>query len=278
MNQLRYPTVTIANGVAASVLNRADPPELNRQLAELVVAGRRKDEFLAQLSHELRSPLASIQYAVSALKRPSDDALAQRAQVLIERQIRQMRHLLDDLLDISRIARGRLRLNVERVDLRTVLGNAAETLQSEVDEKHHRLTLALPEVPVWLRADSASLERVFINLLSNAFRYTAEGGDVRLSVDALDGEAVVRIRDSGIGIAPDALAHIFELFNQGGEANAQSGPGLGIGLAVASTLIAAHGGSVVAASDGKGRGSEFTVRIPLGCPPVVCEGSAVAAR
>ena len=267
MNQLDYPTVrmTVVNGVVAPFLHRAGAvTQIDPQLAELVLAGRRKDEFLALLSHELRSPLASIQYAVSALTRPADEASAQRSRALIERQVRQMRNLIDDLLDISRIARGRLRLNVERVDLRTVLSNAVETLQRDVDEKHHRLTVAMPDVPVWLQADVCSLERVFVNLLSNAFRYTADGGEVWLSAEALHGEAVVRIRDSGIGIARDALAHVFELFNQADQAEARSRAGMGIGLAVVSTLIAAHGGSVAVASDGRGRGSEFTVRIPLG--------------
>jgi signal transduction histidine kinase len=266
MNHLHYPTVrmTVLNGVLAPFLNRASPPApFDPQLAELVLAARRKDEFLAQLAHELRSPLAAIQYAARALVNPGDEASALRTRELIERQVRQMRHLIDDVLDVSMIARGRLRLNVERVDLRTVLGNAVETLQWDVDEKHHRLTVALPEEPIWLRADICSLERVFVNLLSNALRYTADGGEVGLSADVFDGEAVVRIRDSGIGIAPDALAHVFELFNQADRTEARSRAGLGIGLAVVSTLVAAHGGSVVAASDGKGRGSEFTVRIPL---------------
>jgi len=267
VNHLHYPTVrmTVLNGVLAPFLNRAGPlARFDPQLAELVLAARRKDEFLAQLSHELRSPLAAIQYAVHALVKPNDEACAQRARELIERQVRQMRHLIDDVLDVSMIARGRLRLNVERVDLRTVLGNAVETLQPDVDQKHHRLTVAMPDVPVWLRADIWSLERVFVNLLSNAFRYTADGGEVWLSADALEGEAVVRIRDSGIGIAPHTLAHVFELFNQANPTEARSRAGLGIGLAVVRTLVAAHGGSVVGASDGKGRGSEFTVRIPLG--------------
>lgn len=270
MNQHDYPTVrlTVTNGAGApspigQVLTRFDS-----QLADLVLAGRRKDEFLAELSHELRSPLASIHYAVSALRKPADEASAERARVLIERQVRQMRRLIDDLLDVSRIARGRLRLNLERVDLRTVLGNAVETVQRDVDEKRHRLVFAMPAAPVWLLADVGGLERVFVNLLSNAFQYTAEGGEVRLSADTLDGDAVVRIRDSGVGIAPNALVHVFELFNQVDEAGTQYRAGLGIGLAVVSKLIAAHGGSVIAASEGKGQGSEFTVRIPLAQSPL----------
>lgn len=266
MNQLHYPTVslTVVNGVIArSSIPDGSSGKADTELAALMLAGRRKDEFLAELSHELRSPLASIHYAVSALRKPMDQASAERARVLIERQVRQMRRLVDDLLDVSRIARGRLRLKMERVDLRIVLGSAIETLQRDVDERRHCLTVALPEAPLWLLADADGLERVFVNLLSNAFQYTAQGGEVRLSAETLDGEAVVRIRDSGIGIAPHALVRVFELFNQADEADARSKAGLGIGLAVVSQLVAAHGGSVIAASEGAGHGSEFTVRIPM---------------
>ena len=233
------------------------------RMEELATANRRKDEFLAMLGHELRSPLAAIQNAVRLLSSQTGETPpGQRTQALIERQVRRMTQLVDDLLDVSRISHGRLHLQRERIDLRAVVSNAIETLESDIDERHHRLTTALPDVPVWLQADPLRLEQVFVNLLANASRYTDAGGELAVRVHARDGQAVVGIRDSGIGIAPDALAHIFDLFRQADAAAPRSKSGLGIGLALVRTLVELHGGSVTAASAGVGQGSEFTVRLP----------------
>jgi signal transduction histidine kinase len=230
---------------------------------ELVRANRRKDEFLAMLSHELRSPLAAIQNAVRLLSSQTGETPAREStQALIGRQVRRMTQLVDDLLDVSRISHGRLHLQRERIDLRVVVSNAIETLESDINERHHRLSTALPDAPVWLQADPGRLEQVFVNLLANASRYTEAGGELAVSVHARDGQAVVGIRDSGIGIAPDALPHIFDLFKQADEATPCSKSGLGIGLAVVRKLVELHAGSVTAASDGVGQGSEFTVRLP----------------
>jgi signal transduction histidine kinase len=233
------------------------------RVEELAAANRRKDEFLAMLGHELRSPLAAIQNAVRLLSRQTGETPpGQKTQALIERQVRHMTQLVDDLLDVSRISHGRLHLQRERIDLRVIVSNAIETLESDINERHHRLTTALPDVPVWLQGDPWRLEQVFVNLLANASRYTDAGGELAVWVHTRDGQAVVGIRDSGIGIAPDALAHIFDLFRQADAAAPRSKSGLGIGLALVRNLVELHGGRVTAASAGIGQGSEFTVRLP----------------
>src|SRR3984893_10383876 len=215
------------------------------RVEELAAANRRKDEFLAVLSHQTQ-----------------DTPARQKTQAMIQRQVRRMTRLVQDLLDVSRIAQGRLHLQRERIDLREVVSNAIETLESDINERHHRLTTALPDAPVWLQADPGRLEQVFVNLLANASRYTDAGGELAVRVHTRDGQAVVSIRDSGIGVAPDALAHIFDLFRQADAAAPRSKSGLGIGLALVRTLVELHGGSVTAASAGVGQGSEFTVRLP----------------
>ena len=236
--------------------------QLQLKVQELASANRRKDEFLAVLSHELRSPLSAIHFAVSVLRRQCGASEPQqRMQALIERQLGRMRQLVDELLDVSRITNGRMDLQRERMDLRVIMNNAIETLESDLIERHQRLTIELPEAPVWLQADRGRLEQVFLNLVGNASRYTDACGELTVRMHAENGQAVVRIRDSGIGIAPHALAHIFELFKQTNESDPRSKAGLGVGLAVVRKLVELHEGSVTAASAGRGRGSEFTVRL-----------------
>ena len=181
---------------------------------------------------------------------------------MIERQVRRMTQLVHDLLDVSRITHGRLHLQRERIDLRDVVNNAIETLESDIKQRNHRLTTALPDAPVWLQGDPGRLEQVFVNLLANASRYTDVGGELAVWVHLRDGQAVVRVRDSGIGIAPEVLPHLFDLFRQADEATSRSRSGLGIGLALVRDLVESHGGSVTGASAGLGEGSEFTVRLP----------------
>jgi signal transduction histidine kinase len=233
------------------------------QVEALTCANRRKDEFLAILSHELRNPLASMHYAVRLLGTQTGEGPARlRMQALIERQLRRMTHLVDELLDVSRITSGQLHLQRERLDLRDVVSHSIETLEWDLLEREQRLATELPDAPVWLRADPVRLEQVVVNLLANASRYTNAHGRLSVWVHAQDGEAIVRVRDSGIGIAADALPHIFDLFKQGNAADPRSRPGLGVGLAVVRNLVELHGGSVTAASAGVGHGSEFTVRLP----------------
>ena len=233
------------------------------QLQELVIANRRKDEFLAMLGHELRNPLASIQNGLHLLSHQTNNTPApQKIQAMIERQVRRMAQLLDDLLDVSRITIGHLHLQRERIDLRDVVSCAIETLESDIKQHNHRLTTALPDAPVWLQADPGRLEQVFVNLLANASKYTDPGGELAVWMHLRDGQAIVRVRDSGIGIAPEALPHLFDLFRQADAAAPRSQSGLGVGLALVRNIVESHGGRVTGASGGLGQGSEFTVRLP----------------
>jgi signal transduction histidine kinase len=188
------------------------PRQARSRVAELATANRRKDEFLAMLGHELRSPLASIHSGIHLLSSQTQDTPArQKTQAMIERQVRRMTQLVHDLLDVSRITHRRLHLQRKRIDLRDVVSNATETLESDIKQRHHRLTTALPDGPVWLQADAGRLEQVFVNLLANASRYTDAGGELAVWVHARDGQAIVRVRDSGIGIAPEVLALVRSL-------------------------------------------------------------------
>jgi signal transduction histidine kinase len=195
------------------------------------------------------------------LTSPKHAATRDEMQALVLRQLSRMSSLVDDLLDASRIANGRLQLQRERLDLRDVVTNAIQTMTPELDTRHHQLAISLPDQPVWLMADPLRLEQVFVNLLGNAAKYTKPGGRLALSIDICGAQVVVRVRDSGIGIAPQHLPYVFELFRQADEAVTQSKSGLGIGLAVVRQLVQLHGGSVTAASPGPGQGSEFTVRL-----------------
>jgi signal transduction histidine kinase len=238
--------------------------QMQLRVEELSSANRRRDEFLAVFSHELRSPLSSIRNAVHILGSEMGDATArQRAQALIERQVRRMTRLLEDILEVSRITAGGIQLQRERIDLRIVVGDAIETLKPEIHLRHHHLTVTLPDHPVWLRGDAGRLEQVILNLLGNASKYTEPGGELAVRMHIQDGRAIVHVRDSGIGITAEALPHIFGLFKQANEAQACCGAGLGIGLALVRSLVELHGGSVTAWSAGTGRGSEFTVRLPV---------------
>ena len=229
----------------------------------LATADGRKDEFLATVCHELRTPLAAIQNAFRLLTSENADIAArQRAQILVERQIRRMMQLLDGLQDISRIRYGRLHFRRERLDLRVVVRNAIETLESEIKGRDHHLNTELSDAPLWVYADPLRLEQVFLNLLSNASKYMDAGGELTVRVHRRDALAIVRVRDSGIGIARDALPYIFDLFRQADARDARSRSGLGIGLALVRNIVALHGGSATAASEGIGKGSEFVVQLP----------------
>ena len=236
-----------------------------RRVEELANANRRNDEFLAVLGHELRSPLASILNGIHLLVLQKQDASAsQKTQAMIERQVGRMTQLVDDLLDVSRITHGRLRLQREQIDLREVVSNAIQTLESDIKQRNHQVTLSLPDAPVWLLADPGRLEQVFVNLLANASKYTDIGGELTVVGCAQEDQAVVRVRDSGMGIAAEVLPHLFDLFWQADAAALRSQSGLGIGLALVRNLVESHGGIVTAQSAGPGQGSEFTVYLPIG--------------
>jgi PAS domain S-box-containing protein len=243
-----------------------------RERAELLAeADKRKDEFLATLAHELRNPLAPIRNALhlEQLADPAAKTDVQEARKLMERQLEQLVRLVDDLLDVSRITRGKIRLNVEPIDLPSVLARAIEGSRPFIDVRRHNLTVNLPEEQVPLVADPLRLAQVFMNLLTNAAKYTPDGGEIQLSfattrpIVGKPGEAVVRVRDSGIGIAPEMLPTVFDLFTQETRGLDRSEGGLGIGLTLVRRLTEMHGGSVVAFSAGLGHGSEFVVRLPL---------------
>jgi signal transduction histidine kinase len=238
--------------------------ERTRAEALLKQADQRKDEFLATLAHELRNPLAPIRNALEIMRLAghSPDAVAQSRRIM-ERQVGQMVRLIDDLLDVSRIARGKLQLVVERIDLRDVIEAALETSRPLIDKAKLALDVRVPAGPLPLDGDRVRLAQVLANLLNNAAKYTEPGGEVHLTAGREGGELAVRVRDTGIGIPAEVLPQIFDLFTQVDRSLNRSQGGLGIGLALVHRLVAMHGGSVTAASDGPGRGSEFTVRLPV---------------
>jgi PAS domain S-box-containing protein len=228
-------------------------------------ADRRKDEFLATLAHELRNPLAPIRHAVRILDSATADATQHRwGREVIARQVRHMAWLLDDLLDVSRITRGQLDLKKDYVELRAIVEMAVETARPLIEAKHHTLTVNLPEFPVKLEADPLRLSQVISNLLTNAAKYTDAAGRIALSATLEQNELLIRVKDSGIGLTPATIPGLFTMFSQVNSAIDRAEGGLGIGLALVKGLVALHGGQVFASSEGLGRGSEFTVRLPRG--------------
>jgi two-component system CheB/CheR fusion protein len=237
--------------------------ELQRRAEELADADRRKDEFLAMLAHELRNPLAPIRNAVHIMKLVAPaDANLERARDVIDRQVQHLARLVDDLLDVSRITRGKIRLHREPVELAATLSRAVETSRPLLDARRHRLTVTLPPEPVLVEGDATRLAQVLANLLNNAAKYTGEDGAIGVRVEREGDEAVVRVRDNGSGIPAELLPRVFDLFTQGDRSLARSEGGLGIGLTLVKRLVEMHGGSVTGHSDGPGHGSEFVVRLP----------------
>jgi PAS domain S-box-containing protein len=241
-----------------------DISDIKRMEQALRDADRRKDEFLATLAHELRNPLAPLRNAVQILKMPRlDAATVERSREMMERQVHQLVRLVDDLLDVSRVMRGKIELRKEQVELATVVARAVETVQPLMEAQGHDLTVSLPDESLPLDADPVRLAQVVGNLLTNAAKYTEANGRIWLTAQREGNEAVLRVRDSGIGIAPDMLPHIFELFVQVDHAATRSQGGLGIGLTLVKNLVEMHHGTVEAHSAGLGKGSEFVVRLPL---------------
>jgi PAS domain S-box-containing protein len=240
-----------------------DISRLKRTEEALREADRRKDEFLATLAHELRNPLAPIRHAVKLLESNDiDEEQRQWARAVISRQVHRMALLLDDLLDVSRITRGRLDLKVESVDLAALVGAAVETARPLIESKHHQLTVELPEEPLTLAVDPLRLSQSLSNLLTNAAKYTDERGRIELAVTLLSHEITMSVKDNGIGFESEALPGMFEMFSQVDSAIDRAEGGLGIGLALVKGLIALHGGSVDGFSAGLGRGSEFIIHLP----------------
>ena len=229
----------------------------------LIAADRGKDAFLMQLAHELRAPLAPILSAVEMLssKRPSDAEL-QRFGALIKRQTLHLSRLIDDLLDVSQAIKGKLRLERQISDINPVVQQAVETCLPVIDERRHRLTVRLSEEPLLVNVDTHRIVQVICNLLTNSAKYMHEAGDIELTINAEGNAAVIAVRDDGVGIHPEMLERVFDPFVQIDDAASRGARGLGIGLALVKQLTELHGGTVKAASQGAGTGSEFIVRLP----------------
>jgi signal transduction histidine kinase/CheY-like chemotaxis protein len=264
-----------ANALARALdTARSHAARLNADLRE---QHRLKDDFLAMLAHELRNPLAPLATALELLRVRGDDTRTRERQVgTMARQVSQLSRLVDDLLDVSRVDRGRVDLRLERLDLREVLADAMEANRPLCVGRDHTCELVLPEAPIPVQGDRVRLTQVFTNLLNNAAKYTEAGGRIVTVAERAGDEAVVRIQDNGIGIAGDVLPRIFELFVQAPTALDRASGGLGVGLTLARALIRLHGGEVTAASPGRGQGSTFTVRLALAAPAAAVGEASVA--
>ncbi|UGQ47997.1 ATP-binding protein [Massilia endophytica] len=237
-----------------------------RQGAEraLLLADRRKDEFLATLAHELRNPLAPIRTGLDIMRlNPADKAAGERARAIMERQLKQMVRLVDDLMDVSRINTGKLTIRHEQVELHAVIGDALEIARSYIEAQGHTLTVSLPEEKVYVLGDATRLAQIVSNLLNNAAKYTNRGGAIRLSASVTNGQLTISIVDNGIGIEPGMLGEIFEMFIQADSSLERTTAGLGVGLSLARRLVELHGGTIRARSEGAGKGSEFVVTLPV---------------
>jgi PAS domain S-box-containing protein len=249
--------------------------ELRRRAAELLEADRRKNEFLAMLSHELRNPLAPIFNSLYVLKQSeSDDEAVNQSRAMIERQVTHLKRLVDDLMDVARVTSGKVQLRIERVLLGDIVARAIESVSSRVSERQHSLTTVLAPEPIWLDADPTRIEQVVTNLLTNAAKYTEPGGRISLNLQEVDGESEIQVQDNGIGIDPGLLPRLFDLFTQADTSLDRTQGGLGIGLTLTRTLVEMHGGTIVAMSEGLNKGSLFTVRLPLASEPAPVETPA----
>jgi signal transduction histidine kinase len=226
-------------------------------------ADRRKDEFLATLAHELRNPLAPISNAVQLMRRPDGRRQSDRVVEMVGRQVRQIVHLVDDLMEVSRITRGKIELKLERLPFAEIVHGAVETSQLMIERAGHQLAVSLPEEPLMLEADRVRLTQVFANLLNNAAKYTDPGGRIWLELRREGNQAVASVRDTGIGIPLDALPRVFDMFAQAHRSVGRGQGGLGIGLTMVRSLVEMHHGTVEVRSAGPGKGSEFVVRLPL---------------
>jgi PAS domain S-box-containing protein len=247
-----------------------DVTEKKRAAEALREADRRKDEFLAMLAHELRNPIAPISAAAELLKMaPLDRERVLQMGQMIGRQVAHMSGLVDDLLDVSRVTRGLITLDMQDCDLHELVNEAIEQARSLIAARHHLLTVRMSAQPAWIRADRSRVVQIIVNLLNNAAKYTPDGGSIELRIGQGNGAIELCVLDNGIGIAAPLLPHVFDLFTQAERSPDRAQGGLGLGLALVKSLVELHGGSVVASSGGPGKGSCFTVRLlPLAAPPL----------
>lgn len=269
-------------GVATNITDRKqNEVRLAEQALQLQETDQRKDEFLAMLAHELRNPLAPISNAVEILKLTDlEPAQIARCTDIINRQVKHLARLVDDLLDVSRISRGLVELKKEPLEIRDFILPAVETCQPLIDTRRHTLSLALTAEPVWVEGDRIRLAQVVSNLINNAAKYTEEGGHIDLSVEVSDREVGVHVSDNGSGIDPGDLYYLFDLFYQADRNLDRAQGGLGIGLSLVHNLVAKHGGNVQAFSGGRGQGSEFVIRLPRlilspSTAPIIAEPTAL---
>jgi signal transduction histidine kinase len=257
--------VVAASKIARDITERRRMEDSLRQLAgDLAAADRQKNEFLATLAHELRNPLAPLSNMLEVLKRTDGDARTRALAVTtMERQLRQMVRLVDDLLDLNRITHNRLELRKEFTDLGAVLEQAVDAARPLADAAGHALTVIVPPAPIQLSADAVRLAQVFGNLLNNACKYSEPGGQITIRMEQVGHDAVVTVTDTGEGIPADRLQAIFDMFTQVDMVRERSQGGLGIGLTLVRRLVEMHGGSVEAQSAGAGQGSQFVVRLPI---------------
>jgi signal transduction histidine kinase/ActR/RegA family two-component response regulator len=259
----------VAQSAASAVQNAMAYQHVQEAERALKAADRHKDEFLATLAHELRNPLAPLRNGLQIMRLAGSNWEAvEQARAMMERQLGQMTRLIDDLLDLSRISRGKIELRRERVELAVAVRQAAETSSPVIKQAGHALTIDLPPEPIHVDADVTRLAQVFANLLNNSAKFTALGGNIQLTVARHGDEAVVSVRDNGVGIPAEMLPRVFDMFTQVDRSLERSQGGLGIGLSLVKGLIEMHGGRVEAASPGPGMGSEFVVRLPVVAPPV----------
>jgi signal transduction histidine kinase/ActR/RegA family two-component response regulator len=253
-----------ADGLWKILLRKRAEEELRQHVRYLEAADRQKDEFLAMLAHELRNPLAPISTAMQILDQQDvDPALVREAAKVIGRQVEHLTHLVDDLLDVSRITRGKIELKRERLDLVEVVNGAIEVNRDVITVRRHQLSVSQPATEVAVFGDRVRLTQVVGNLLHNAAKYMPDNGQIELTLDESDGHAVICVQDEGIGIAPSMLPRVFDLFVQADQSLDRSQGGLGLGLTLVRQLVELHGGTVEALSDGLNRGSKFVVRLPL---------------
>ena len=236
---------------------------------------RRKDEFLAMLAHELRNPLAAIANAVSVTVRSGSHEHVDWSMDIISRQMKHLSQLIDDLLDVSRISRGKIELRRDVLDATPILDSAAATVRPFIEERKHTLDVAMDRGNLWINVDPTRLEQVMVNLLNNAAKYSENGGHIWLAARNDGGEVVISVKDQGIGILPEKLPQMFELFSQGDRSLARSEGGLGIGLTIVKKLVEMHGGNIAAKSEGIGKGSEFTIRFPAATRPILLKSSVL---
>jgi len=257
----------IAASISTYVANRDEAVmSAERERAALLEQmSRHKDEFMAMLGHELRNPLAPILTAVKIIQSasPRDQRALVSASEVIERQSKHLVRLVDDILDVARIGRGRLELRKERIDLSTVIHQAVEAVEPLLSQRHQQMSVKVPAAPIVVDADLSRLVQIVANLLNNASKYTQPGGDISLTVDRESDEAVVRVRDNGLGIPKEMLTRVFDLFTQVDGSQQYASGGMGIGLTLVQRLVEQHDGTVTCDSAGAGQGSEFTVRLPI---------------